>query len=265
MIGALDPNPRTALGGVKRLEDAGIAVDIVDDAAAAALIRRFSRAVQLQRPYVTLKMAASLDGRIGPQPGSFWLTGKEARHFVHDLRYEHDAIMVGAHTVACDDPLLTIRPTRARRRFFMRVVICGALPPPRDAQIFQPAPMTNTLLMVPGAFASAYAAYADMAEVVVMGGHEAQRIDLAAAFDALYEREITAVLCEGGPTLAGALLHAGFVDRLEWILTPYLLTTPSAPTALVGDIASGVPRLRFDHVMSLGEDLRITVDFARSL
>lgn len=260
VVGALDPNPRTALGGVTRLEADGVAVDIVNDAWAHELIRQFARAVRLQRPYVTLKLATSLDGRIAPTPGSFWLTGAEAREFVHDLRHEHDAVLVGAHTAAIDDPLLTVRPPRVRLRACTRVIVCGATPPPREARIFAEAPMTTTLLLVPGAFAEAYAALADQAEIAIVGDTQARWVDLVQALAILYEREIGAVLCEGGPVLAAAFLDVGLVDRIEWLLTPRILAHEHAVPALPGSLHKHIPKFRFDQVSRLGDDLRLTID-----
>ena len=263
VVAALDPNPRTAMGGVARLSEAGITVDIIEDAWADELIRRFSFSVRSQRPYVTLKLAASLDGRIGPEPGSFWLTGADARRFVHDLRSEHDAVMVGAHTVAMDDPQLTIRPLRTRRRPFTRVVICGEVPPASDARIFENTPMTTTLLFIPDAFAAAYAQLVYDAEVVVVGNADARNVDLAQVLNELYQREIAAILCEGGPTLAAALLGAKLVNRLEWLIAPRILAHERAPFALSGNLAAYIPPFRFNEITRLGEDLRLTVDLER--
>jgi diaminohydroxyphosphoribosylaminopyrimidine deaminase/5-amino-6-(5-phosphoribosylamino)uracil reductase len=262
VIGALDPNPRTAMGGVTRLREAGILVEIADDAWARELIRRFSRSICSARPYVTLKMAASLDGLIAPAPGSFWLTGAEARTFVGELRHEHDAVLVGARTVAIDDPILTIRPSRTRRRPFVRIVLCGATPPKREARIFAHEPATETLLLVPGAAVADYEVFSDRAKVLPVGGPDARSVDLPSALLLLREREIASVLCEGGPTLAAAMLTAHLVDRIEWLVAPRILTNAHAVRALNGELAALLPRFRFDAVEPLGDDLRLTVDLA---
>src|SRR5579884_3487323 len=116
VIGAPDPNPKTNAGGIARLREAGINAQIVHDAWAQRLIEPFSVAVRTARPYITLKMAASLDGYVAPKPGAHWLTGEVARERVRELRAAHDAVMVGAGTVRVDDPQLTVRPAHARRK-----------------------------------------------------------------------------------------------------------------------------------------------------
>ncbi|MBV8151760.1 MAG: bifunctional diaminohydroxyphosphoribosylaminopyrimidine deaminase/5-amino-6-(5-phosphoribosylamino)uracil reductase RibD, partial [Candidatus Eremiobacteraeota bacterium] len=124
VVGVRDPNLKTKGEGIARLRTAGIAVDVVDDPQCAALIEPFSIAIRSRRPYVTLKMAASLDGYVAPRPGSFWLTSPASRERVRELRIAHDAVMVGAGTVRIDDPQLTVRPIHARRRPYARVIVC---------------------------------------------------------------------------------------------------------------------------------------------
>jgi len=116
VVGALDPNPRTAGAGLERLRGAGVDVVLADDASARDLIEAFAVWIRGPRPFVTLKMAASLDGYVAPSPGPHWLTGSEAREFVRELRCEHDAVIVGAGTVVVDDPRLTVRPPHGRGR-----------------------------------------------------------------------------------------------------------------------------------------------------
>ncbi len=264
VIGAWDPNPRTAGGGVARLHAAGILAEVIDDPWAGELIRCFTVAVRERRPYVTLKLAASLDGRIGPRSGSFWLSGPSAQRFVHDLRSEHDAIMVGAQTLATDNPRLTSRPLRTRRRPCWRVVCCGQSPPAPQAHVLTPLAHAPSLLLVPGAFASAYESLAEQAEIVVIGDRQAKRVDLRGGLAALYEREIASICCEGGPTLASALLAARLVDRIEWLVAPKLWAHANAPSALAGTWEHEFPAFSFEQVIRLGNDVRLTIDLAHT-
>ncbi len=141
VIGALDPNPKTAEGGVHRLRAAGIDVDVVDDPAARALIERFRWTVAHDRPYVTLKMAASLDGYVAARAGvQQWLTGPLARERVRELRVEHDAVMVGAGTIRVDDAQLTVRPHATRRKPYARVVVCETDAIPATSRVLAPPP-----------------------------------------------------------------------------------------------------------------------------
>ena len=139
VIGAMDPNPRTAGAGVARLRSAGVAVEIAEDSLALALIEDFAKAVRSPQPYLRLKLAASLDGYVAAQPGSTWLTGAHAREYVRELRATHDAVLVGAGTVRVDDPQLTVRPPRSRHRPYVRVVACESAPVPVGRRMFAPS------------------------------------------------------------------------------------------------------------------------------
>lgn len=267
VIGALDPNPRTAEAGVRRLRAAGIAVDLAHDAAASALIERFRWTIAHETPFVTLKMAASLDGYVAPRPGAqLWLTGELARERVRDLRIEHDAVMVGAGTVRVDDPLLTVRPHATRRKPYARVVVCerDAIPvtsrvlaPPDDAPAGSYAP---TIVLAPRNARERFAALEALADVVYVGDEDTRQLDLGAALRALREREIASVLCEGGPTLAGRLLALGLVQRIVWLLAPRFLRGEAAVPALAGADLSGANGWRFDRIERVGDDMLLSAD-----
>ncbi|MDB5069891.1 MAG: 5-amino-6-(5-phosphoribosylamino)uracil reductase [Candidatus Eremiobacteraeota bacterium] len=272
VIGALDPNPKTAGGGVRRLRDAGIEVDVADDAAAQALIERFRWTIVHDRPYVTLKMAASLDGYVAPRPGAQqWLTGPLARERVRDLRIEHDAVMVGAGTIRVDDPQLTVRPHATRRKPYARVVVCETEAIPATSRVLAPPPdaplgaYRPTMVLAPRGAREKFAELARFAQVVYVGDEDARQLDLAAALAALRERDIATVLCEGGPTLAGRLLGAGLVQRLVWLVAPTLLRSDTAVPALAGaDLAgadlAGANGWRFDRIERVGDDMLLSAD-----
>jgi diaminohydroxyphosphoribosylaminopyrimidine deaminase/5-amino-6-(5-phosphoribosylamino)uracil reductase len=267
VIGALDPNPKTSAGGVRRLRDAGITVDVVDDAAAQALIERFRWTIAHAGPYVTLKMAASLDGYVAPRPGAqHWLTGPLGRERVRDLRVEHDAVMVGANTIRVDDPLLTVRPHATRRKPYARVVVCEAGPVPPDSRVLAPpadAPAgayRPTIVLAPPAARSVLREIEALADVVYVGAPGEARLDLAAALAALREREITTVLCEGGPTLAGRLLAAGLIQRVVWLIAPRFLRGDDAVPVLAGADLSGRNGWRFDRIERVGDDMLLSAD-----
>jgi diaminohydroxyphosphoribosylaminopyrimidine deaminase/5-amino-6-(5-phosphoribosylamino)uracil reductase len=266
-IGALDPNPKTAEGGVRRLRDAGVQVDVLHDAAAAALIERFRWTIAHDRPYVTLKMAASLDGYVAAQAGTqHWLTGPQARERVRDLRVEHDAVMVGAGTIRVDDPLLTVRPHTTRRKPYARVVVCEtdaipatsrvlAAPPDAPPDAYRP-----TIVLAPGGARAQFAALEPLAQVVYAGDDDAPRLDLAAALTALRSLDISTVLCEGGPTLAGRLLAGGLVQRIVWLLAPTFLRGEGAVPALAGADLAGSNGWRFDRIERVGDDMLLSAD-----
>jgi diaminohydroxyphosphoribosylaminopyrimidine deaminase/5-amino-6-(5-phosphoribosylamino)uracil reductase len=266
VIGALDPNTRTAEGGVRRLREAGIAVDVLHDPAASALIERFRWTIAHDTPFVTLKMAASLDGYVAPRPGAqLWLTGDLARERVRDLRIEHDAVMVGAGTIRVDDPLLTVRPPAARRKGYRRIVVCETDTIPETSRVLDPAndpagTYDRTVIVAPGGARERFGALHAYAEVIFVGDDDALELDLAEAMRMLRQADITTILCEGGPTLAGRLLAAGLVQRLVWFLAPRFLRSETAVPALAGADLTRANGWRFDRIERLGDDMLLSAD-----
>jgi diaminohydroxyphosphoribosylaminopyrimidine deaminase/5-amino-6-(5-phosphoribosylamino)uracil reductase len=265
VVGVLDPNERTHGRGIARMRDAGIVVDVADDAAALALIERFAATIDAALPFVTLKMAMSLDGRVAPYPGNVRVTGAIARERVDDLRAEHDAVMVGAGTVRVDDPLLTVRPHRTRRAPYTRVVVCETAPIPAASRVLAPpadAPLgayAPTIVLAPAGRAEAFAPLAGHANVVFAGAPDAGELDLGAAMRALRAAGVTSVLCEGGPTLAARLLAARLVARIVWFVAPALFCAPAAVPVLAGaDLATAANGWSFERVERAGDDLMLT-------
>jgi diaminohydroxyphosphoribosylaminopyrimidine deaminase/5-amino-6-(5-phosphoribosylamino)uracil reductase len=265
VVGTLDPNPRTNGGGIAALRAAGIAVDVLDDPRARRLIEPFARAVRSDRSYLALKMAMSLDGCITSRPGvQEWITCEEERLYVRDLRVAHDAVMVGAGTVRVDDPQLTVRPPSHRLRAFTRIIACETEAVPPASRVFgDVADYARTLVLAPAGARAKFAALEDVAELVFVGGPEANTLDLAAALRATRERGVQSILCEGGPTLGARLIAAGLVDRFYWAIAPRLLASPQAVPVLAGaDLASLPLRLCFDTLERIGEDVMLSGTFA---
>ncbi len=265
VVGTLDPNVLTHGNGVARMRAAGIAVEVVDDPQSLELIERFRYTIGSKYPFITLKMAMSLDGFVAPHPGAYRVTGEAARERVYDLRAEHDAVMVGAGTVRVDDPLLTIRPHRSRVRPYARVIACETAPVPLESKVLQPpegAPADAyrpTIVLAPAGLRAAFAPLEAASEVVYAGEPDARQLDLRAAMHALRTVGITTVLCEGGPTLAGRLIAAGLVERLVWFVAPALLRSPDAVPVLFGaDVNALATGWTFDEVERVGDDLMIT-------
>ena len=262
VVGALDPNPKTAMGGVRRLREHGVTVDVVDAPCARELIEDFAVAITRSRPYLTLKLATSLDGYVAGKRGRReQLTGERAMEFVRELRAAHDAVMVGAGTVRVDDPLLTVRPPHARLRPYLRVVACEDAPVDPESRIFalgdaeQAAGYARTIVLAPAGSREAFRPLERVAEVLYVGAAASRRLDLPAALVALKERGIASVLSEGGPTIASRLLAHGLVDRLHWIVAPRLLAGVGAFPALTPTHDGVLARpLSFDTVTMLGDD-----------
>ncbi|MFD5320888.1 bifunctional diaminohydroxyphosphoribosylaminopyrimidine deaminase/5-amino-6-(5-phosphoribosylamino)uracil reductase RibD [Streptomyces sp. NPDC127098] len=252
-----DPNPRAA-GGAAVLAAAGVEVAAGPLAAEAAEVNAaWLTAVRHGRPHVHWKYAATLDGRVAAADGtSRWITSPESRADVHRLRAESDAVLVGSGTARADDPHLAVRGVPGARQP-LRVVL--------DTEATAVKPGARVL---DGAAATLVAVADDAPAAHLVGHAEVVRlpraahgpgVDLTALLAVLHRRGIRSVLLEGGPTLAGAFVAAGLVDRVTGYLAPALLG--AGPQALTGagitTIADAL-RLRVTGVDRIGPDLRIS-------
>ncbi|MGH7715170.1 MAG: bifunctional diaminohydroxyphosphoribosylaminopyrimidine deaminase/5-amino-6-(5-phosphoribosylamino)uracil reductase RibD [Vulcanimicrobiaceae bacterium] len=266
IIGAADPNPKTDGAGIARLRASGVEVELIGDPWSRALIEQFARAIRSPRPYLSLKMAASIDGYVAPKPGSHWLTGKESRERVREMRYWHDAVMIGAGTARIDDPQLTVRPPHARQRPYARVIVCEdhAIPASSRALLAEDG-YARTILLAPSGVRAEFAELEARAECIFIGGGDATQFDLGAALVALKDAGISSVLCEGGPTLAAALVAGGFVDRLIWLIAPVFLSGPEAVPVLAPGAAAGLEGWEFEAAEPSGDDLLLTANLRRNV
>jgi diaminohydroxyphosphoribosylaminopyrimidine deaminase/5-amino-6-(5-phosphoribosylamino)uracil reductase len=254
VYGAADPNP-VARGGAEVLRAAGVEVRGPIDAQAVhdldpAFFHRFAS----DRPYVTLKLALSLDGAMAPADRTpRWLTGPLARRAVHRQRAAHDAIMVGIGTVLADDPLLTVRGVSpAPRRAPVRVVV------DRDVRLPLGSKLVATLAEAPVTVLAADRpeSAARRAALAAAGVTVLTAPTLPAQLRALAAAGIGSVYCEGGATLAGALLAGGHVDRLVIFTAPVRLGADALrPPLAAGADPDGAERHRLVHLRRFGDDL----------
>ena len=221
-------------GGAKILGSAGVEVVAgVEESAGAALIERWLHSITTSRPWVTLKWAMSLDGRVAAADGtSQWITGEETRAKVHRDRSEHDAIIVGINTVLVDDPRLTARtPGGGLYAHQPTAIVVGHRDVPRDALIRDH----------PGGF------------------EHVMDHDLSGLLSALGEREIRRVYVEGGATLASAFLALHLVDELQITMGPMLLgSSQLAVTDLGVSTMADAHHLTITDVQRLGDDIVVT-------
>jgi diaminohydroxyphosphoribosylaminopyrimidine deaminase/5-amino-6-(5-phosphoribosylamino)uracil reductase len=265
VIAMVDPNPRVRGRGVRRLRAAGAKVTVgVGAQQASALLAGYRSHVLRGRPLVTLKLAATLDGRIAARGGDArWITGPEARRRAHELRDMHDAVLVGAGTVRADDPELTCRIPRGRNP--VRVVVAGArldLPPRSRVLDVGAAP---TLVVVPaGADPTRAMRLRRRGVAVVAVPGRRGDLECAGLMRTLAARGITSVLVEGGARVAADLLRAGMVDRIVWFVAPSLLGGDGV--AALGTLgierAAGALRLTDVDVARLGDDVVVTASVA---
>jgi diaminohydroxyphosphoribosylaminopyrimidine deaminase / 5-amino-6-(5-phosphoribosylamino)uracil reductase len=256
-----DPNPLVSGSGFRRLRNAGIEVVtglLADEA--AVLNEKFIVWHQKGRPFVHLKLAMSLDGRISLSDSiSTALSGESARRRVHELRHEHDAILVGSNTAAVDDPSLTDRSGKQRRRSLARVVLDNRLRLPLDSILATTTREAPTLVFTNCIDPEIAGKLTDKGvEVIpVEGGSR----NLKLVLEELKRREIQSILVEGGTLIAGAFLDARLVDKFTFLCSPIIIGGGSAPVAIGGAGASNLNdalRLTDLEVTRLDNDIEIT-------
>ncbi|MDA8292652.1 MAG: bifunctional diaminohydroxyphosphoribosylaminopyrimidine deaminase/5-amino-6-(5-phosphoribosylamino)uracil reductase RibD [Actinomycetota bacterium] len=226
VVGIVDPDPRVDGGGLAALRAAGIEVEVgVGARAVREQLAPYLTHRRTGRPFVVLKVAASLDGRIAAPDGtSAWISGEAARADAHRLRAESDAVLVGAGTVRADDPRLTVRDAAGRSP--LRVVL---------------GPISPGSAVLPA---------------LSLGG------DLTSVLDELGQRGVLQLLVEGGATVAGSFHRAGLVDRYVVYLAPAFFGGDDGLAMFAGSGAPSMEALwrgRIESVTRLGEDLRVDV------
>ncbi len=254
-----DPDPRVSGRGAAMLRAAGVQVTsgIMADAARADHAGFLKRVTQ-GLPFMTLKLASSLDGRIAMASGeSQWITAPPARAHVHGLRSLHDAVMVGSNTALADDPLLTVRGMGAVRQP-VRVVVDGRLRFGADKQLGRSVDFAPVwLLHGQNAPMPARQAWADAGAKLIETPLQNKQLDLRAAMAALAAQGITRVLCEGGGGLAAALLRAGLVDQIALYTAGLAIGGAGLPS--IADLGlpklADAPRPRLMESRQIGPDL----------
>lgn len=256
VFGARDPNPQVRGGGAARLRRAGVAVvGGVERAACEELIAGFASLVRRGRPLLTLKLAATLDGRIATRGGdSRWISGPAARRLVHRWRDETDAVMVGIGTVLADDPRLTCR--RRGGRDPLRVIVDSRLRVPLTAVVLTKEAAPATLVASVTSRGRKHAALRARGATVLSLPGRGGRVSLRRLLEALGRRGIASVLLEGGATLAAAALRQGLVDRLALFVAPRLIGGDGAPMLAPLGVRrlADAPRLRLLGAERVGDD-----------
>jgi diaminohydroxyphosphoribosylaminopyrimidine deaminase/5-amino-6-(5-phosphoribosylamino)uracil reductase len=257
-----DPNPLVSGRGFAHLRAAGVEVSTgLLAAEAARLNEKYFHAMRYARPFVHLKLACSLDGRIATRTGDArWITGPEARARVHRLRHEYDAILVGAGTVCADDPLLTDRSGVARRRPLVRVVLDDRLQLTPQTQLAQTAHDAPVIIYTT-AQTDSQARTALMACGVEVVALPTGARDLQTVLADLYGRALHSVLVEGGATVAGLFLDAGLVEKISFFIAPLIIGGRDARAAVGGTGAQSVAdamRLHDVEITQHGPDVEIT-------
>ena len=258
-VAMIDPNPQVNGKGLKELEKAGIKTVLGEHADdAAEIIESYVKFITTGRPFVTIKFAMSLDGKIATKSGdSKWISGNESRRYVHFMRYTSDAVMVGVNTVLADDPQLTARcgyRGGMAKIQPLRVILDTNGRTPATARVFnEPG---NVLLAIGEKVSAAQKkAYEKLGAKILELPSKRGLIDLDKLLLGLGQKQITSVLVEGGAILLGSLCDRNLVDKVNVFISPIIIGGEKARTAIGGKgVDKVVNSLKLEHVKTKRSD-----------
>ena len=268
VVAAGDPHVIVDGRGLATLRDAGVEVTVgVREDEAMRQNEAYRKHVRTGLPFVTLKLAATLDGKTAASDGtSRWITGEDARADVHRLRASADAIVVGSGTALADDPSLMVRHPEYRGEPVLRVLVDGSGRVSADHRLFDASGPT-LVATTERAAQERRAEWRDAgADVLVLESEGDGRVPLQALLRDLGKRDLQAALLEGGATLAWGAVSSGIVDKLVLYLAPVLAGGAQAPGVLGGDGFSPITEaspVRIRSVRLIGSDLRVEADVHR--
>lgn len=260
VIATTDPNPIVRGRGIERLKAAGLDVTVgVGHKEAQKLNEVFNHYIVHRRPFVTLKTATTLDGKIATSSGeSQWITGEEARQDVHLLRRNHDAILVGINTVLKDNPRLTARLEGGSRQP-VRVVLDSSLKIPLDANLLDTHDASTWIFTTQQA-SEEKKKHLEQKGAKVFITNAGPAVDIERMLTILGEEGITSLLVEGGSEVNASFLYGGYAQKLVAYLAPKLIGGNSAPGAFGGPgiqaLAESVS-LKDVQVEWIGQDLKV--------
>jgi len=263
VTGHLDPNPRMRGHSVDVLRKGGVQVEVADGIAFERQNEQFFHCMRTGRPFVHLKLALTLDGRIAAAGGdSKWITGEAARHRAHLLRAEAGAVLIGAGTARSDDPLLIPRDLPDEPPQVTRVVLDPHLTVPLDGRLVGTAADSPVILFVDSNVPEEQARkYEARGVEVVRTDSSSDGLTLDGVLVALSKRGVRGVLVEGGGETASRFLKNGLVDKLTFFYAPKLLGAEGIPG--VGPLGlervADAGRYEISAVEQLGEDLAVTL------
>jgi len=245
-----DPNPLVSGKGFERLREAGLQVEVgLLETDAERLNEKYNCYFRKGRPFVHLKMASSLDGKIATRAGdSRWITGEASLRRVHELRHEYDAILIGSGTALADDPTLTDRSGKERRRKLVRLILDSRLRLSPDSKLARTSKEIPTIIFSDNQDREKIQSLEDEGIEIIFepGGGR----DLNYIFRELKKRNLQSLFVEGGSQIAGAFLDAGFVDKVSFFIAPMLIGGKDSPSAIGG---TGVVRLANANKLSYVE------------
>lgn len=261
VIGTTDPNPKVAGKGIQRLREAGIEVQVgVLERESRKLNEVFFHYMEKQRPFVVLKGAMSLDGKIAAPSGeSRWITEEAARRDVQELRNRYSSIMVGVGTVIMDDPELTCRMEGGRNP--MRIILDSSLRTPLESRVLKNQEENSTLIAcTESALPEKARRMEEMGVKLLYCKSVNRQVDLADLMAKLGNMSIDSVLLEGGATVNESAITRGFVDKLVLYVAPKIIGGDKSKTFVGGrgiDKLDQAYLLRIESMERIGEDMKI--------
>jgi diaminohydroxyphosphoribosylaminopyrimidine deaminase/5-amino-6-(5-phosphoribosylamino)uracil reductase len=244
ILGIRDPNRLVSGRGIRLLRKQGVEVII-------GVLRRdcqkinesFIKYITTGRPWVILKSAVSLDGKIATRTGdSRWITGSKARAYVHRLRGRVDAILVGAETVRVDDPQLTVRPEKKGMRNPVRIIVAGKRSIPTSAKIFNNAHKERVIYVTNASLPLIRKnKLQEIGVEVLLVKYKKGKVNLPLLMDTLGKMKITSIMIEGGSEISGNALQEKLIDKLIYFLAPKIIGGKNAPGPVGGQ---GIARIR---------------------
>jgi diaminohydroxyphosphoribosylaminopyrimidine deaminase / 5-amino-6-(5-phosphoribosylamino)uracil reductase len=263
VVGHLDPDPRMQGRSVGVLREAGVEVDVLDDPAFGRQNEQYLHHMRTGRPFVHLKLATTLDGRIAASGGdSRWVTGEAARRRAHELRAEAGAVLVGATTVRSDDPMLTPREVPTEAPPVTRVVLDPRLKAGPESMLAKTADEAPVVVFAAeSAFDGRERALEILGVEVVAAPLSGEGLDLLYILDALGSRGIKGLLVEGGGETATRFVRVGLADKLTLFYAPKLLGSEGVPMigALRATRVAEALQFSVSGVEKVGDDVAVTL------
>jgi diaminohydroxyphosphoribosylaminopyrimidine deaminase/5-amino-6-(5-phosphoribosylamino)uracil reductase len=268
VVAALDPNPLVAGRGIDKLKEAGIEVQIgLFHQESERMNEIFNHYIVHKTPFVTLKTATTLDGKIATTTGeSKWITSEEARADVHLLRHQNDAILVGVNTVIKDNPRLTTRIDGLQGKNPIRLILDSKLRTPLEAQILNMDEAPTWLFTSKQANQEQIKQYEEKG-VRVFQSNDESRVSIAYVLQALGQEQITSLIVEGGGEINAAFLQGKHVHKVVAYLAPMMIGGNEAPSSFRGEgfstLAEAI-QLSYVQYVPIGQDLKVVGYVRRS-